>query len=165
MNLNLASGNHYQPWWGVNVDLYFDADVRADAGTLPFRDHAFERVYLGHFLEHVPWAAIPAVLAEVRRVTVPGGEVTAVGPCIHLAIQTAQPRWLIEAILSNPQTVDVDPGVHHAWTPTEDLTVEAMRRGGFLDAVAVPITTVDRPTWPNPTTAAWQCAVAAHAPL
>lgn len=159
MNLNLASGNHYQPWWGVNVDLHFRADVRADAGALPFRDHAFHRAYLGHFLEHVPWAAIPRVLTEVRRVMIPGAEVTAVGPCIHLAIATSQPRWLIEAILSDPRTVDVDPGVHHAWTPTEDLTVEAMRLGGFTDVRAVAIEGVVKPSWPNPTQAPWQCAV------
>lgn len=163
-SLNLASGNHYQPEWGVNVDLYFPADVKADAGVLPFRDGAFDRAYLGHFLEHVPWPAIPTLLAEVRRVMAPGSTVAAVGPCIHLAVATAQPRWLLEAILSDPRTVDDQPGIHHAWTPTEELTVVAMERGGFTDVRSVPVAAVDRPEWPNPTTAPWQCAVLATCP-
>ena len=157
-SLNVASGNHYTPWWGVNFDLNFDADLRADAGRLPFPSGTFEVAYMGHFLEHVPWEAIPAVLAEIRRVLVPGGTAMAVGPCIHRAIATGQPRHLIEAILSDPSDTEAR-GIGHAWTPTEDLTVLAMQRGGFSDATPIDIRTVDKPEWPNPSTALWQCAV------
>jgi hypothetical protein len=48
--LNLASGNHPSGDWGVDVDMYFAADVQAHAGFLPFRDGVFDLVYLGHFL-------------------------------------------------------------------------------------------------------------------
>lgn len=157
-NLNVASGNHYAPWWGVNFDLNFDSDLRADAGRLPFRSQSFEVVYMGHFLEHVPWEVIPTLLTEVRRVLVPGGVAMAVGPCIHRAILHAQPRHIIDAILSDPRDTEAR-GIGHAWTPTADLTLLAMQRGGFVQVEDVPITAVDRPEWPNPSTAPWQVAV------
>lgn len=162
--LNIASGNHPSGAWGWDVDLHFAADVQANVSTLPFPDATFTAAYMGHFLEHVPWEVMPSLLAEVRRVLVPGAVVAAVGPCIHLAIQTGQPPWLIDAILSDPRTVNIQPGVHHAWTPTEELTVAAMEWGGFTSVRAVPIAAVDRPEWPNPTTAPWQCAVLASCP-
>ena len=162
--LNVASGNHRSNGWGWDVDLYFPADVQADAGALPFPDEVFEAAYLGHWLEHLPWQSIPSVLGEVRRTLAHGAEVAVVGPCVHLAIQTAQPTWLIEAILSDPRTVDVNPGVHHAWTPTAELTAEAVLLGGFTDVQVVDVSLVDKPAWPNPTTAAWQCAVLARNP-
>lgn len=162
--LNLASGNHPSGSWGWDVDLNFAADVQADILHLPFPDRTFTAAYGGHVLEHIPWGAIPAVLGEVRRVLVPGAEVVAVGPCIHRAIQTAQPSWLIDAILCDPRTTE-PPGIHHAWTPTEELTVEAMTRGGFIDVEVLNVADVRRPDWPNPAPdAAWQCAVRARCP-
>lgn len=88
----------------------------------------------------------------------------AVGPCIHMAITHAQPPWLIDAILADPRTQD-GTGIQHAWTPTEELTVVAMQRGGFVDVEAVPVTTITRPDWPNPApNALWQCAVRGRNP-
>ncbi len=156
--LNVASGNHPSGPWGVDFDLNFDGNVRADARWLPFAAHSFEEAYMGHFLEHVPWGDIPAVLGEIRRTLQHGATAMAVGPCIFKAMHTAQPDWLIDAILCDPQTTE-PPGIHHAWTPTEKLTVEAMIRGGFVNVEPVPIASVDRPRWPNPSIAPWQCAV------
>lgn len=48
--LNVASGNHPSGDWGVDVDLHFAADVRADAVRLPFPDATFEAAYLGRAL-------------------------------------------------------------------------------------------------------------------
>jgi hypothetical protein len=104
------------------------------------------------------------VLAEIRRVMAPGAEAVAVGPCIHRAMATGQPQWLVQAILCDPRTVDVHPGVHHAWTATEELTAEAMRLGGFTDVSVLDVQSVVPPTWPNPSQAPWQCAVRAVAP-
>ncbi len=158
--LNVASGNHRCGSWGWDVDLHFDTDVKADCRRLPFPDGTFEAAYMGHFLEHVPWAEMAAVVGEVRRVLAPGAIVMAVGPDILRAITTHQPEWLVKIILSDPRTVDVNPGVHHAWTATEELTVEALRLGGFTDLEAVDVATVRRPEWPNPAPdALWQCAV------
>jgi hypothetical protein len=99
-----------------------------------------------------------SILSEVRRVMAPGAEVMAVGPDIYRAISTNQPQWLIRDILSDPRTVDVQPGVHHAWTATEELTVEALRLGGFTDVEPVDVQVVRRPDWPNVSQAPWQCA-------
>ena len=157
--LNVASGNHPSGSWGYDVDLWFPSDVKADARHLPFPDHTFTAAYLGHLLEHIPWGEMAAILGEVRRVMAPGAEVMAVGPCILKAIATRQPEWLVKIILSDPRTVDVKPGVHHAWTATEELTIEALKLGGFTDVEAVDVATVRRPEWPNPSQAQWQCAV------
>lgn len=159
--LNVASGNHRSGDWGLDVDLWFESDVKADARHLPFPTGTFDCAYLGHWLEHIPWPEMASMLGEVRRVMRPGAEVMAVGPDILKAIQTNQPEWLIKIILSDPRTVDVDPGVHHAWTATEELTMEALRLGGFTDIEAVDVATVRRPQYPNPSQAPWQCAVRA----
>jgi ubiquinone/menaquinone biosynthesis C-methylase UbiE len=42
--------------------------VIGDALQLPFADHAFDRVFTGHFYGHLPDAERTAFLAEVRRV-------------------------------------------------------------------------------------------------
>lgn len=162
--LNVASGNHPSGDWGLDVDLWFPSDVKADIRKLPFPDATFEAVYLGHVAEHIPWPEMAPMLGEVRRVMAPGATVMAVGPDILKAIATKQPVWLLKAILSDPRTIDVQPGVHHAWTATEELTVDALRIGGFIDVEAVDVATVVRPLYPNPSQAPWQCAVRGRCP-
>lgn len=158
MKLNLAHGTHPTglPGW-LNVDLPWDgvrgADVYADAFSLPFRDAAFEAAYVGHFLEHVEWDLIPAVLAELRRVLMVPALVMFVGPDIDRARAQGEPQLILDAITS----LGGGPG-GHKWVATEALTAEAVERGGF-SAVPWPVAAVTSPDWPNPTTAAWQCAV------
>lgn len=43
------------------------------ASRLPFDDDAFELIYAGHVLEHLPWYQTSEVLSEWRRVLAPGG--------------------------------------------------------------------------------------------
>lgn len=50
LRLNVASGNHPSGGWGVDVDLYFAADVRATVAALPFPDGAFSAAYMGRAL-------------------------------------------------------------------------------------------------------------------
>ena len=154
--LNVASGTHYAPGW-LNFDLLpqDQLDLRASIFDLPFPSSSFSRVYLGHVLEHLEWHSVPAALTEVRRVTRDRGTVMVVGPCIERAVKTTQPQWLLDAIVADPP--GTGPG-GHAWTATEHLTVLAIQAAG-LPAQAVPVASVDRPEWPNPSTAAWQCAV------
>jgi predicted SAM-dependent methyltransferase len=157
MKLTVGPGVHYAAGW-VNAGLWGDPppDVVCDGRALPFRDGAFERSYLGHVLEHVPWHDVARFVAEVRRVTAPGATVMAVGPCIHRVIETRQPRHITEAVLADPR--DTSPEAH-AWTATEALTAAAMVEGGLANVAAVPVASVTRPEWPNPSTAPWQCAV------
>lgn len=167
--LNVGSGPHYAEGW-VNVDLYDPPegsrppDVKASVYDLhaTFPEHSFRAAYLGHFLEHLVWDEIPVALAQVRKALVPGAAVMAVGPCIIRAARTRQPDWLLEAILADPRESPTGHG--HAWTPTEALTIEAMKGGGLEDVIAVPIVGVTPPHWPNPSTAPWQTAVMGTVP-
>jgi SAM-dependent methyltransferase len=42
---------------------------------LPFKDGAFDLVYLSHVLEHVEWTKTHEVLLEIHRILAPGGKV------------------------------------------------------------------------------------------
>ena len=161
--LNLGSGPHYAEGW-LNVDLHDppegcrSPDYFASVFDLTehFPEDSFVAAYLGHFLEHLEWSRIPEALAQVRAVCRPGASVMAVGPCLYRAISTNQPRAILEAIVADPrQALD---GHGHAWTPTTDLTREALEAGGLLHVATVPIVGVTKPAWPNPTTAPWQTA-------
>ncbi len=84
MLLNVGCGPHYAAGW-VNTDVVETDLIRPDqvvqAGDpFPFDKGTFERIYLGHVLEHVPWERLPVFLDEVRRVLKPGGWLMVVGP-------------------------------------------------------------------------------------
>lgn len=158
MKLTVGSGDHYIEGW-VNIDRWREqTDVRCDAYALPFPDDAFDQVYAGHVLEHLSYEDIPLMLHEVRRVLRWDGRFVVVGPCIEAAVRTRQPQHLLEAIIADP--TPETPGVGHEWTPTAQLTLAAVQTV-FPDAELVPVTSIDKPTWPNPSTVEWQCAVAA----
>lgn len=149
------------PGW-VNVDLYADdADVKCDASNMPFRGRVFDRVYMGHFLEHIELFSIPEILYEVARVCHPGSKVVVVGPCIEKARETKQPKWLLDQIKRSPSPDQ--PGAGHAWTPTTELTMIALEYCGF-EPVEIPVGSVMRPEWPNTVPDAWQFAIAARTP-
>lgn len=154
--LNIGSGPYYTPGW-VNVDRYAeDADVKCNAFEMPFKDGTFERVYMGHFLEHIPYDDLPRLLKEVKRVCVSRATILVVGPCLDKAIAQRSPQWLLEQIAANP-TPEM-PGAGHEWSPTTDLTLRALRDGGLDDVVEIDVRTVTQPTWPNRVTATWQVA-------
>lgn len=158
MRLTIGSGDHYAEGW-VNIDRWrSDTDMRADVFALPFADDVFEQVYAGHVLEHLPYAAIPAALTEVRRVLRPGGRFAVVGPCIEAAVRTNQPPHLLAAIIADP--TPETPGSGHEWTATRGFTLAAVRTV-FPEAEAVPVSSIDKPEWPNPSVVDWQCAVLA----
>lgn len=158
MKLTVGSGDHYIDGW-VNIDRWrTNTDVTCDAFALPFPDDAFDQVYAGHVLEHLLYDAIPSMLAEVRRVLAPDGHFAVVGPCLEAAVRTRQPLGLMEQIIAAP--TPETPGQGHEWTPTAAFTLAAVR-SVFSEAELVPVTEITRPTWPNPCTDPWQCAVVA----
>jgi len=106
LDVGSASGSiaHYLSTFGcdpVGVDLS-EAGVRrarerfpelrfevADAGALPFPDGSFDKAVAADVTEHLDDATLRAMLAECRRVLVPGGT---------LSIHTPNPRHLIERL-------------------------------------------------------------------
>jgi hypothetical protein len=164
--LNVGSGPHYAPgWWNIDVKPaqgHQAPDEVIDISELPRGPHyrRFPRAYLGHVLEHLPWDHIPDLLGRVAGCVRHGGQLAIVGPCIQRAYELRQPWSLIDAILADPRGAG-DPW-HHKWTPTEVLTLDAVTACPALtDVRAVPVATIDRPDWPNPSTVAWQCAILA----
>lgn len=158
MKLHLGSGQHPTPelpdW--VDVDLIWEGvyppDVHGDAFALPFRDHAFEAVYLGHMVEHIWWKDLPRFGAELRRVTMPGGEVIVVGPDWLRARHQNQPKSLMDAICGLPRE---GPG-GHKWLPTGGRTLRAMRYMGLEGVREQHMALTMRPHAPNKVPAAWQ---------
>lgn len=159
MRLNLASGQHPTalPGW-INLDLPWGGvdrpHVYADGRRMPFPDGCFEAAYLGHFLEHLPWESLAGALADLHRVLRPRSPVMVVGPAIERAVSQQEPQFILEAIIGEG---DEGPGGHQ-WVATERLTLRAMCLAGLTDVSRVDVATVLPPEWPNPTTAAWQCA-------
>lgn len=161
--LNIGSGPHYMPGW-INVDLYADdADVRCNASNLPYRSWTFDRVYLGHVLEHNElFAAVPEILREVARVCVPSATIAVVGPCMDKARATRQPEWLLKQMGRQPSPTK--PGAGHEWTSTTELTLLALEYVGYEAIKEVPVASILRPEWPNQVTAPWQFAITARPP-
>lgn len=166
--LNVGSGPHYAEGW-INLDVVpapegtKDPDVIASVFSMDhhFPDAVFEKAYVGHVLEHLPWPDVAPALRAIARKVIPGGTIMVVGPCVHRAIETRQPRWLIEAILADPRE---EGPWSHAWTPTTDLTVQALQDSGLQGVRECPVAQVGKPGWPNPSTASWQVAAFGFAP-
>lgn len=65
----------------TTVDLYApEADIKADAGDLPFADNTVTEIWASHILEHFPPSRVQPVLKEWLRVLVPGGTARIVIP-------------------------------------------------------------------------------------
>lgn len=57
----------------TTVDLYApEADVKADAGDLPFPDNSVDEIWASHILEHIEPPRVQPVLREWLRVLKPG---------------------------------------------------------------------------------------------
>lgn len=161
MKLNLGCGEFRASGW-INVDGVTNKDVRPDVVAditegLPFDSEAFERVYMGHVLEHLTLDdQVPALMREVYRVLAPGGEMLAVGPDIHRARKTGD-LGLIKAVIGGEGRW---PGDQHHWLCEEALMVEAVFNAGFTDAQPVAMGTIRQthPGWPLVSDVGWQCA-------
>lgn len=163
--INIGSGQHYADgWWNVDViptDKGRQPDQLIDIFTLPvyYSEPTFAAAYIGHVLEHINYSDVPKALRCIAEILLPGSPIMVVGPCIEKAEATGQPQSLIDGIRSDPATMN-HPWAH-SWTPTESLTLEAVRAAGLNDVSIVDIKTVKRPEWPNPSTASWQTAILA----
>lgn len=165
-SLNVGCGDDYfrLPGW-INFDLNalpgWHLDLVASMFDLPFGDDTCARAYVGHVLEHVPYADAPAALREIHRVLKPGGELLVVGPALDLAEAINAPQWLIDDIKEH---VGNDDGLGHQWTATSTNTLDLVR-SVFPRADFIPLgETGLRDGWPNRNTlptSRWQVAVLA----
>jgi hypothetical protein len=153
-------------WWNVDVADGPGVDVVADAFALPwwYSDRPFDRAYLGHMLEHVPWEQAAGAVQRVAGVVVPGGLLCAVGPDVERAIRgyrTGRYEWDVVAdCLEGPtsrQTHET-PMARHQWNCSEDRLVRLLRDAGLDDVRAIPVDPMRLAGWPVVSHIGWQCA-------
>lgn len=125
---NLGCGDDYRVGW-YNVDLRGDVSPDAvwdfDTYPWPFADDCFETVLLDNVLEHLDDHY--TALAELRRITAPGGHVHIVGPHWNSAGAWIDPTHTRPF---DPRTFDhylVDD-----WFDVVDLTVHKIRWARLL---------------------------------
>lgn len=162
MNLHIGSGDHYaEGWLNVEIDQTWRADVYASVFALPFADNRFDRIYMGHFLEHIEPDQLPAAFAELRRVSTADCVTAIVGPCHDKAVAMygRESNLVKQIAITNP--IDTHPG-GHKWTATTANTLDVIEACGML-AMEVDVASIRQPEWPNPAPdQAWQCAFLAR---
>jgi SAM-dependent methyltransferase len=92
----------------------------ADAAALPFPDGSLDKVVAADVTEHLDDTTLRGMLAEVRRVLVPGGT---------LSIHTPNPKHLIERLKARNLVLAQNP-THIGLRTGEELRVE-LERAGF----------------------------------
>lgn len=86
--LNWGCGTTVMPdgWVGSDVADYGQAHVGDIAAGLPWADGTFDGVLANHSLQALPWEAVAPALAELRRVTRPGG-------VLHVLVPNIEVGW------------------------------------------------------------------------
>jgi ubiquinone/menaquinone biosynthesis C-methylase UbiE len=92
----------------------------ADAAALPFPDGSFDKVVAADVTEHLDDATLRGMLAECRRVLVPGGT---------LSIHTPNPKHLIERLKARNLLLAQNP-THIGLRTGEELRAE-LEQAGF----------------------------------
>jgi len=175
MNVNLGCGPFLAPKPWVNVDVIYIPKVITPSVVvkpgepLPWNDEVADRVYLGHMLEHVEWADVSALLADVRRILCEGGEVCVVGPDVNRTLQRwhdGDENWqqvlgVIEDDLHYQEAQAEWAGARHAWNCNEGRVMRALTAAGFRDVQPLPITEEALAEWPVVAFTQHQCAVRA----
>jgi SAM-dependent methyltransferase len=81
--LNLGCGSDYRDGW-VNADrsgtVRKDAKIDMNAFPWRFRDNEFGHVLARHVIEHVKKESFPKAMAELHRITKPGGTIRIIVP-------------------------------------------------------------------------------------
>lgn len=69
---------------GINIDALDSpfVDIKHDLNNLPLpvKDGEYEEVYLRFLIEHISWRLLPSFIAELYRITKPGGKVRIIAP-------------------------------------------------------------------------------------
>lgn len=72
-DLSPEGASHLERWAreeALEVDV-----ATADMRSLPYRDHSFDCIFAFHAISHTDTAGMQEILAEIRRVLRPGGEI------------------------------------------------------------------------------------------
>jgi predicted SAM-dependent methyltransferase len=166
--LQIGTGELPTPGW-LNTD--FEPRARGvvflDASRpFPLPDAAFDAVFSEHVIEHIPFEAGAAMLAESRRVLKPGGRIRLATPDLALLARlvAAGPgaahdettarylRWIAERFLGDAKNADPVHVLNHnvrSWGHRflyDEPTLRALlERAGFADVVRVAMGESDLP--------------------
>lgn len=150
---NVGCGEFYAEGW-VNVDTWAGhrIDVQGSILALPIETASCVRVYAGHVLEHIEEEDVPAALAEIRRVLMPGGEAMLVGPDMA-RMRAGSVEWE-----QNHAGGRRWPGDEHRWH-SSGARVRELAAGIFAEVLVLPIGDVATDRWPLVSRVWWQYAV------
>jgi predicted SAM-dependent methyltransferase len=182
MKLNIGCGPHYAKGW-TNVDVIANDECHPDVVAsvldgLPFEDGAADRIYLGHVLEHIPWARVPEFLEEIYRVASAGCELMIVGPDVNLTIKGWAAGkwhskdgdggyWLVESVLEHSAYYMTGgegwEGARHQWNCTEERSADIVQHAGFElgDSYTGRLLATRDKGWPLVADSEWQFGFAA----
>jgi SAM-dependent methyltransferase len=144
--LNAGCGTHYAQGW-INTDVWESdttrPDVRVTPGEpYPFDDNTFDAIFLGHVLEHIPWADVLTFMKDMSRIAKPGAPFLIVGPDVFKTIKLwhegSQPWWMIESVMEHLD-MNFQPdreeewwdGAHHHWNCHERRIENLLAGMGF----------------------------------
>jgi len=109
VKLNLGCGEYLLPGW-ENWDAALDVSLRRpEVGhvrvpPIPLDDDSVAEIYMGHLLEHFEPDEAAALLAECKRVLVPGGRLGVVVPNVR--------KVLAHYLAGDHMEVEVPAGVY-----------------------------------------------------
>lgn len=163
------------PGW-INTDVVHlpgnvepDIVVTAD-DPIPFPAYSFDRIYMGHVLEHVPWDKVVSFLKLAKEALKSGGELMVVCPDVNRALvhhltTDADLDWykgIIEDDVHFQQTPAEWFGARHCWNAYEERVVRAIEMAGYHNVQTVDVKdTAAMQGWPLVSQADWQCAAKA----
>jgi len=108
MKLNLGSGPEKGTNGWTNIDLGGGADLAIDlTNGIPFQDNSISEIYTSHFLEHLSYDQVKALLTECFRVLEPGGSLSICVPNSEAFIHAYINNQFQEVMLSNGSTLNV----------------------------------------------------------
>jgi predicted SAM-dependent methyltransferase len=88
VKLLIGSRTRYPGWKTLDLVAGAEVDYVGDCEKLAqFAPNSIEALYASHVLEHVPYANLPATLAEWHRVLMPGGKVMVAVPDMNVLAQ------------------------------------------------------------------------------
>lgn len=170
--LNPACGPYYMDGW-LNTEYQADmlssegdgktyhADLYCDYFDLPnlVEEQSFDKIYFGHFLEHIHEHRIIESLQIGMSLLKNGGEFMIVGPDYNKAQRMGvDPGFLIQ-VGKHDYNGDPDHPYSHKWESTEERTIAYMEKAGLQNVHAVMPATTMRPHWPNRANHLWQLFV------
>lgn len=166
MRLNLGCGDRHQPGWH-NVDFagsphQKDEEVDLRTNALPWTPGSIEVAYCGHLLEHLFVDEVLVLLAALRPLMAPDGELMVVGPDIILAEGLLAAGTLDVAMEGLTQGGHRWHGDEHRWHCTTWSVEALLRAAGWSEVTRVGIANVPS-IWPvADRRPQWQCAVSAR---